>query len=227
MKLVCITGIDGTGKTTLARNTAAALTRQGIPASYIYGRTYPVLSRALMALGRVTMMRKREKELWTDYTNYTASKKQTMQNPVLAGVYTAAILLDYYVQIWLKLLPHLVSRRIVVSDRYIYDTVISDLSVHLGYSHAQTAQAIARGLRVVPLPLLTVLIDVPAEVAFARKDDVPHIDYLHERREFYLQLKERPEVLPFNGQELPATLVEGLVNAITAHQNLTMGEVAK
>jgi dTMP kinase len=131
------------------------------------------------------------------------------------------------VQIWLKLGPHLLSRRIVVSDRYIYDTVISDLSVHLGYSPEETAWAIAWGLRALPMPLLTVLIDVPAEVAFARKDDVPHIDYLRERRAFYLELKKRPEVLPFNGQELPTTLVEALVHEITAYQHLVMGDAAE
>ena len=43
MKLVCVTGIDGTGKTTLAHNAAAALREEGKPAVRIYGRTYPVL----------------------------------------------------------------------------------------------------------------------------------------------------------------------------------------
>ena len=167
MKLVCITGIDGTGKSTLARNTAEALRSQGVSAAYIYGRTYPVLSRALMALGRMTLLRKQD--MRQDYAGYNTSKKQTMRNPWLARTYTTAILLDYYIQIWLKLLPHLLADRIVVSDRYVYDTVISDLAVHLNYSPAQADRAIQRGLRFVPRPALTVLIDVPEEVAFARK----------------------------------------------------------
>ena len=58
MKLVCIIGMDGTGKTTLASNVVSTLRQQGQPALYIYGRTFPVISRALMALGRLTLLRK-------------------------------------------------------------------------------------------------------------------------------------------------------------------------
>jgi dTMP kinase len=212
MKLVCITGIDGTGKSTLARNAVAALKQQGVAATYMYGRTYPLISRLLMALGRMVLLRKRD--IWLDYRGYTASKKQTMRNPLLARLYTAAILADYYVQVWLKLVPHMFGGRVVIADRYLYDTVISDLAVHLNYSAEQTERAIKRGLGLVPAPALTVLIDVPPEVAFARKDDVPHVDYLSERREWYLRLRSRPEVITFDGQRPPDELVQALLQAV-------------
>jgi thymidylate kinase len=115
LRLVCICGIDGTGKTTLARGLVEALQRQGLPAVYLYGRTYPVISRLLMALGRRTMLRGRDQ--WSDYAGYTASKKSVMRQPWLAWVYRAAILCDYYPQMWLKLHPHLLTGRIVVCDR--------------------------------------------------------------------------------------------------------------
>jgi thymidylate kinase len=221
MKLVCITGIDGAGKSTLARSTVAALRRQGQPAAYIYGRTYPLISRALMALGRMTMLR--GKDQWRDYRAYSSSKKQRMRSPLLAAIYTAAILLDYYLQIWLKLLPHLFSRRIVVADRYVYDTVISDLAVHLNYSANQTMRAIDCGLKLLPMPMLAVLLDAPEEIAFARKDDVPHIDYLRERREWYLMLMARYEVKAFNGEAAPDALVQALVAEIAAYESNLAG----
>jgi thymidylate kinase len=217
MKLVCITGIDGTGKSTLARNTVAELQRQGYPAAYIYGRTYPVISRALMALGRLTMLR--GKDQWRDYRAYSASKKRRMRSPLLAAIYTMAILVDYYVQIWLKLLPHLFSGRVVIADRYLYDTVISDLAVHLSYSVEQTAQAIEQGLKLLPMPVLTVLLDAREEVAFARKDDVPHIDYLRERRDQYLMLMARYEVKAFNGEAAPEALVQALASEIKMYES--------
>jgi dTMP kinase len=217
MKLVCITGIDGTGKSTLAHNTVAELRRQGYEASYIYGRTYPVISRALMALGRLTMLR--GKDQWRDYRVYSASKKRRMRSPLLAVIYTAAILADYYAQIWLKLLPHLFSRQVIVSDRYVYDTVISDLAVHLSYSAEQTARAIEDGLKLLPMPMLTVLLDVPEEVAFARKDDVPHIDYLRERRDWYLTLVARDEVKVLDGEADPIALAQALTSEIKVYES--------
>jgi len=206
MNLVCITGIDGAGKTTLARNIAVTLRQQGRPAVYVYGRIYPIISRLLMALGRAILLRKDDPR--QDYGAYTTSKKQTMCNPLLAWPYTAAVLFDYYIQVWFKLLRHLFSRRIVVLDRYIYDTVISDLTVHLNYSPAQTERAIERGLRLLPTPMLTVLIDLPEQVAFSRKTDVPHIDYLRERRGWYLRLVIRPEVERLDGAGSPESLLQ-------------------
>jgi thymidylate kinase len=214
MNLVCITGIDGAGKTTLARHIAAALRQQGRPAVYVYGRIYPVISRLLMALGRITLLRRDDPK--RDYGAYTASKKRTMCNPLLAWPYTAAVLFDYYIQIWFKLLRHFFSRRIVVSDRYIYDTVISDLTVHLNYSPAQTERAVERGLRLLPMPMLTILIDLPEQVAFSRKADVPHIDYLGERRGWYLRLAARPEVERFNGAGSLESLLQASLSKINS-----------
>lgn len=215
MKLICVTGIDGAGKTTLAHSIAAALRQAGWPAIYVYGRIYPVTSRLLMALGRATLLRKNDQ--WRDYSAYSTRKKQAMHNPCLAWPYTLAILLDYYVQIWWKLLPHIFDRRIIVSDRYIYDTVISDLTAHLNYSPRQTERTIERGLKLLPTPLLTILVDIPEEIAFSRKTDVPHIDYLKERRGSYLALDARPEVEQVDGSGPPESVLQASLSRIVHH----------
>lgn len=212
MRLICMTGIDGAGKTTLVRRTVSALQRKGESAVYVYGRTYPVLSRFLMAAGRITLLRKQD--IWQDYGQYATSKKRVMRNPFLSWVYTASVLVDYYSQIWLKLLPHFFSRRFVILDRYVYDTVINDLSVHLSYSEERTAKAIDQGLRLLPTPMLSILIDLPEEVAFSRKDDMPHVDFLKERRELYVQLLSRPEFMKINGEDDPDELLRETLQLI-------------
>ncbi len=200
MKIICITGIDGAGKTTLAKTLAQTLQAQGHRSVYIYGRTYPVISRLLMTLGKRTLLNKHNE--WKDYQSYHAEKKKTMKHPLLAWGYSSAIYTDYYLQIWSKLWPYSLGNTIVILDRYIYDTVISDLTVHLNYNESQTDKAIAGGLRYLPSPALTMLIDLPEDVAMKRKDDVPHLDYLRERRYWYKRLTLRPEVIKLDG-ELP------------------------
>ena len=217
MRLVCIMGIDGTGKTTLARNAVAALQAQGTPAAYVYGRTVPMLSRLLMALGRAILLR--EHDLWQNYPAYAASKKQVSRRRALAWPYAASIWLDYYVQIWLKLLPHLSSQRVVVLDRYLYDTVINELAVQLDYSPGQTEQAIERGLRLLPTPSLALLLDLPEEVAFSRKNDVPHVEYLRERRGRYLELSARPEVHRLDAGGTPQDLLEAALKSFADQCN--------
>jgi dTMP kinase len=196
----------------LARGLVDALQAQGKPAIRIYGRTYPLLSRLLMALGRAILLRKHD--IWQDYRAYARDKGEAMQRSVLAWPYAAAIWLDYTAQTWLKLAPHLLSQRIVVMDRYVYDTVISDLAVHLSYSPVQTMRAIDQGLRWVPEPALTLLVDLSEEIAFSRKEDVPHVDFLRERRTRYVKLLVRPEVERLDGEAAPAVLLEAALQSL-------------
>ena len=210
--IICIIGIDGAGKTTLAHNLVEALQSQGHEAVYLYGRTIPIISRFLMFLGRVSILHRYDP--WEDYPRYNAYKKQTMSNRLLRFVYTIAIFMDYLSQIWIKLLLHFGRNRTVVLDRYIYDTVISDLAVHLNYTNAQTKKTIDRGLQVLPKPKFSFLVDLPEEVAFSRKDDMPHIEYLIERRGWYLDLESRAEMIKINGEHSQELLQQEVLSII-------------
>jgi dTMP kinase len=212
MKIVCITGIDGAGKTTLAHELVSLLNKVGKPSIYVYGRIYPLVSRIIMTLGRAIWLH--DQDQWRNYENYSNKKNDTMRNRLLKWIYTSAILVDFYPQIWLKLILHYYKGRIIVLDRYIYDTVISDLSAHLNYSTRETEKAIHVGLQILPTPDVTFLVDLPEEVAYRRKNDVPHIDYLKERRKWYQQILSRPEVLKINGESPIEEIVEDMLESM-------------
>src|SRR5690348_16299366 len=99
MELICITGIDGGGKSTLAKGVVDVLKKDGINAQYMYGRIIPISSRLLMVLGRLAYLRK--KDPWKEFADYSRSKKGIMRNPILRVIYGAAVFLDFYIQIWL------------------------------------------------------------------------------------------------------------------------------
>jgi dTMP kinase len=206
--------MDGAGKTTLAKSLAARLTANGIAAIYAYGRTYPVFSRALMVLGRATLLGKFNEK--TQYASYNSKKKHTMRNPLLRFGYASAILLDYTLQIWFKLLISF-QQDVVVLDRYVYDTIISDISAHFDLSHEQTAKWIRRMFWLAPIPQHTFVIDLPEEVAFARKMDVPDIVYLRDRRAYYRHLPESfPEIILLDGQQTPLMLLDAIYQYVVA-----------
>lgn len=197
--IIAITGIDGTGKTTLAKGLVRMLTNDGIRATYVYGRTKPTFSRLGMAMGRTLFFRRHD--IWLDYDKYEARKRVVFSRPTLAIGYAATILLDYYWQIWLKLASRVARYEVIVADRYTYDAVISDVGAHMDLSRKLIDRAVSTSLRFVPTPRLTLLLDAPAVVAFDRKDDVPHIRFLERRRDKYRRLVTRPEV-----RRLDATL---------------------
>jgi hypothetical protein len=59
---------------------------------------------------------------------------------------------------------------------------------------------------------VTLLLDTAPEVALSRKDDVPHVDYLIERRAWYLRLQDRPEVRLFDSQVPPDALLHAILS---------------
>lgn len=195
--LICFTGIDGSGKTTLAKALVGHLGSRGIPSRYVYGRLQPIILWPVFLVGRVLFLRR--KDMYRDYVGYSQAKKGLLENRILSTVYECLVLFDYFFQITMKIRLPLAIGRDIVCDRYVYDTVITDLAVDLNYPQWRIGKALGRYLWLFPKPDLVFLIDVPEEIANQRKDDVPSVKYLEERRRLYLQV----------GREHGMTILDG------------------
>jgi thymidylate kinase len=184
--LICFTGIDGSGKTTLARALVAGLETKGFGTRYVYGRLQPIILWPVFLVGRVLLLHR--KDMYRDYVGYSQAKKGLLENRVLSAVYECLVLFDYFFQVTMKIRLPLAIGRDIVCDRYVYDTVITDLAVDLNYPQWRIDKALRRYLWLFPKPDLVFLIDVPEGIANQRKDDVPSVKYLEERRKLYLQV---------------------------------------
>ncbi len=186
-KLICITGIDGSGKTTLAKSINNDLKNEGLDSIYVYGRVVPIVSRFFMILGR-KVMKSKPKDIFVEYDKYTRYKKKVFHNSIIAEIYKLAFLLDQSIVILVKIMPRMLCGKIVICDRYVYDTIITDLSVDLGYSDSQILDLTNKAFSILPKPNIIFLIDIQEEIAFSRKHDVPHLNYLRDRRMKYLSI---------------------------------------
>ncbi|MBN2098732.1 MAG: hypothetical protein JW753_03955 [Dehalococcoidia bacterium] len=195
--LICFTGIDGSGKTTLAKALVGRLGSEGIPSRYVYGRLQPIMLWPVFLVGRKLFLRK--KDMYKDYARYSQAKKGLLDNRVLSAVYECLVLFDYFFQITMKIRLPLAIGRDIVCDRYVYDTVITDLAVDLNYPQWRIGKVLERYLWLFPKPDLVFLVDVPEGIATKRKDDVPSVKYLEERRSLYLQV----------GREHGMTILDG------------------
>lgn len=181
---ICFTGIDGSGKTTLSKSLVDEMKRKGIECRYVYNRFNPFLLKPFMMIARAIFLR--GKDMFEDYTEDSDAKKRLFKNRLLSMIYQSFLLFDYSFQIFLKVKIPLMLGRNIICDRYIYDTVCTDLAVDLNYSKKTTTDILRKCLYLFPQPDITFLIDVPEEIAYERKDDVPSIDYLKDRRNIYL-----------------------------------------
>jgi thymidylate kinase len=199
--LICFTGIDGSGKTTIAKEIDQKLRKNNVNSVYVYGRVIPTISRLFMWLGRVFILKKRKNSIFKDYTNYSNEKSKIFSNVFLAKLFELIMLTDHIIQINLKIRILLLLEKCVICDRYIHDTVITDISANLGYDSVQSNILIKKTLSLVPKPDLIFYIDIPEEIAYSRKDDVPHINYLQVRKKLYDDLERSFEIIKIDGAE--------------------------
>ena len=196
-KFICIIGIDGSGKTTQAKKLQMNLQKKGIRSKYVYGRVIPLFPRPFMYLGRKIFLK--GSNIYTDFNNYSAKKKEVFNNRFLSKMYQNFIIFDYLIQVFVKIKIPLLFGFTLVSDRYAYDTIVTDLSVDLNYTDENLKKMLNTIFKVIPVPDTVFLIDVPEEIAFSRKDDVPDINYLRERRSTYLKVANWCNLIVIDG----------------------------
>lgn len=195
--LICFTGIDGAGKTTLARHLASTLSDSGRDYSYVYARFLPMLVQPFWVIGKKLFLRSNGNS--TNYVEYSRNKQAVMRNRALSKAHEALLLFDYALQLLFKVQLPLALGKNLVCDRYIYDTVISDLATDLGYPREKVFRTIAFCQRFMPEPDLIFLIDVDEKTTMSRKNDVLDIQYLRERRSIYQDLIGRDGIVVVDG----------------------------
>lgn len=197
--LICFIGIDGAGKTTHAKALAEIMKKNGVECKYVWCRFEPFLIAPFITVARVLFLRK--KDMFKNYGEYSIAKKNLLKNGFLSKLYQYLILSDYFLQVFLKVKIPLRFGKNIICDRYIHDTIITDLAVYLGYSDEKIKKVLGRCLYFFPKPDLSFLIDVPEEIAFQRKDDTPSIEYLRERRNIYLNIGKEYEMVILDGSK--------------------------
>ena len=209
VKLVCFVGIDGSGKTTLAKYLVETMAQKGIECKYVYGRLEPFILKPFIALGGKIFLR--EVDMFEDYTQYSNVKNRAIkEHSFLFTFYRRILLFDYLLQILFRVRIPFMLGKTIVCDRYVYDTIITDLSVDMNYSKSEITDLIKRFFYIAPRPDLAFLIDLPEEIAFQRKDDTPSIEYLKERRHIYLDVGKEEGMLVLDGS-IDLTEIKSLI----------------
>jgi dTMP kinase len=161
--IVYFAGIDGSGKTTVAESLCDSLRSDGLSCKYLLGGWRGFESPLFKPIAS------RTKKILAERGE--AEKVQEAHSKLpLFGYLTW---LDYFIRIYPYLFASLITNDIVVLDRYTYDVLAG-----LVGPDRRVSRVLFALFKVFPQPSIVFFIRIPPEVAYARKDDIPSVDFL-------------------------------------------------
>lgn len=178
---VFISGIDGSGKTTLAKKLVKKLRGSGIDTEYMWWRWTAFFSYPLLALCRVLRYtEKREKAVVRKY----------YLNEAIAFLWSVLYPLDYLFCIFFKIQIAKRKNSVIVIDRFIPD-VIADVTVQSGIDVRRTLVGRLLISYLNKERFKGIIMDIDIETSIERKDDIPSSSYVEDRQPIYRDLAKK------------------------------------
>lgn len=182
-------GIDGAGKSTIGDRIKHEL-EMSAPCELVWARYQPKLVKALVA-----PFRKKKVKSSQDYNNmsaeeynaWTKSKKEKMQkHPIIAKILFWFQYMEYCSQI--KDAVRNKDGKHLIVDRYVLDFIVDQT---INYGDISESSLTKKLLKKVAGFDKILFVNVDSEIAFRRKDDIPSLEYLNERRAIYMDYINR------------------------------------
>jgi len=180
-RLICFTGVDGSGKTTHAKSLLDYLETKGYSCKYVWGASRPVLSYVFLICTRLLgYWKETKKNVYTDPLEYAPRELAEK----LGRFWRLSVFIDFQIKALVKTRPYLVLGKIVVLDRYFYD-----LLMDLGVSKISSEGFVRRISETLPKPQMTFLLDAPPSLTAQRRGF--SFQELKAKRETFLQMGQR------------------------------------
>jgi thymidylate kinase len=221
--LICLTGIDGCGKSTQARMLASRLQAEGWDTATVWTGGRPYVSRPLVRL----VKRRFRAPIQTESGHFEArevgnsaadeftayldrSNRMFERSWILRRGWTDVSLLEHAVEANLAVRPPLRRGQAVVCDRYLFKSVVN-LAVLLNLPLIDLPRLLRHpAMHLVPEPTLYFLLDLPAVVAFERKHDLPAIEYVERRVPIYRALAAYAGMPVVDATQSPAQVADDI-----------------
>lgn len=229
MLIIYLSGIDGCGKTTQSEKLVAWLNSKGIGADYQWLRWEPSIVPVLKKIRAVISPSKSiNKDLTTSTTrqqeNTGHSKWKQLKKHMLRSTLFRKLWLWYashdYYRAYKRARPSW-KKDVVVLDRYIYDFII-DQSLNFDMSAQEFTRIVdSTILKHMDQPDISIVIDIPAEVGYRRKQDGTPLEYLRDRESRYKELPSSDSIVHIDGTLPPDDIHARITDLIRERAKLT------
>jgi dTMP kinase len=195
--LIAICGVDGSGKTTQVELLSKYLASRGVKFKCLWFRWTVFLSYSLLALCRLLGYTK-----WrtVSKSNIRYAERSFYRSRALARLWPWLFTLDVFIYSFFQIKVRRVLGYIILCDRFIPDIIVDMMCETRDYQLPK--RLVGRLLlSLIPKNSKLIVMDVAENIAYSRKNDVPSLDYLKERRKLYLALAKTLSIPVINGEE--------------------------
>ncbi|ELZ31375.1 hypothetical protein C474_08737 [Halogeometricum pallidum JCM 14848] len=124
------------------------------------------------------------------------------------------VMADYAPQLFARVVVPLYQHDYVVCDRYFYDTLLTDLSGDVIPEPQEAVDRYRMYSKLIPSPDFEFYVQIPPEVSLERKDDIPDIEYLRDRKRFYDVFAQAYGMSVLDGTRSQSDLCFTVTNAV-------------
>lgn len=188
-RVIYITGIDGSGKSTVSEHLAARLREAGYEVDILWLRFNHVISKPLLGLCRVLGLTRYEVRdgIRVGYHDFYRSK-------IVSWLFIFSQYLDALRVRYLKLGPRLAGDgKVIILDRYVYDILI-DVMTDTRINDLHRGRVGRAFKRLLPQGVVTILVNRDLERVLEVRPEGRVDDNFLRRYEFYKELAEDPSV---------------------------------
>lgn len=181
--LITLSGIDGSGKSSVSRELQQLLEQDGFDVATHYGRYTSKLARPIMVAGESYL----QSSSGGDYSEYSSKKSSLLGSTFTRTLYELVLMLDYIPFLTTEVKLKLLANEYVICDRYFYDTLLKNFGGQIVTNSDDAIRLLDRYRRFVPEPDYSYFLDISINESMSRKDDIPSIEYIEEQYSLYEQ----------------------------------------
>lgn len=214
--LICIVGVDGTGKTTQAKKLLITLRDHNIPSKYVWLRFFHFFSLPVLLIIKLFKL---------SYTIKTPSGNkigyhELWKNPLISAMYQTTILIDIYLYKIYKIdIPQKIFSKTIVCDRFIFDTIV-DLMISTRNNNFHKSFTGILLLGMVPKNTIVFYLSTGYEVLINRRDDIKGDLNLIDRIKYYDQISNLFRFTRIDAADSEVDIAEIIVKGLRNEQIL-------
>jgi thymidylate kinase len=211
--LVSISGLDGSGKTTLVNSLSQDFKEKKIIVNTFWGKLNSLLIQKLILLKNRKM---KNKTFNNNFNRTRIVKTKILELTPVYHLYVIFFLLLYFFQLSSDLYKYQQNSDLIILDRYI-----DDMFVDLAYDGNRNLKIIEFYLqkfnRIFPNPDIKIFLDVKPKISLIRKNDIPNKEFIYQKYKLYKEIVKPENYEIINAHESPDQILKIVKLNIESH----------